>query len=155
MITLKVSTLDHHSLSLSWEPEEPETPITGYIISYKSHLDNWEEVKVSGKRNKYVLDNLRCGTKYQMTAVALNKVGRSKASPVLSAATAGNGMSQLKCRCSAMHDSDLLLISVPVICFVTMTRDLSSNEADKRVNGCSVWKRMQSLCTSNSFLSEE
>jgi len=91
MISLKVSTLDHHSLSLSWEGPEEETPITGYVINYKSHLDNWEEVKTVGKKNKFILDNLRCGVKYQITAIAFNKAGRSKPSDVLSAATAGNG----------------------------------------------------------------
>lgn len=94
-ISVKVTTLDHHSLALSWESvdesDELVTPVTGYIISYKSHLDNWEELKMVGKRTSYVLENLRCGTKYQVTVVAYNKAGRSKPSELASAATAGNG----------------------------------------------------------------
>ena len=92
---MKVTPLDHHSLALSWESidesDELVTPVTGYIISYKSHLDNWEELKMIGKRTSYVLENLRCGTKYQVTVVAYNKAGRSKPSDLASAATAGNG----------------------------------------------------------------
>jgi hypothetical protein len=111
MISLKVSTIDHHSLALTWDSDE-ETPITGYIISYKSHLDNWEEVKSSGKRSKYILDNLRCGTKYQMTVIAVNKAGRSKPSDVVSAATAGNGNDCFECNVYCFH---LNIWSLPLI----------------------------------------
>lgn len=95
-ISVKVATLDHHSLSVSWEEEEKDSVSSGYIIKYKSHLDNWEELKIMGKRNGSILENLRCGTKYQITASAYNKAGRSDPSPVVTAATAGNGKSSLQ-----------------------------------------------------------
>ena len=70
---------------------QPPTPITGYVISYKSLQENWKEVKAMGKRTHYVLDNLRCGTKYQITVTAYNGAGRSPPSALVSAATSGNG----------------------------------------------------------------
>ena len=89
--------MDHHSLSLSWESAgdgvtgADETPITGYVISYKSNQDSWEELKVTGRRSRHVLENLRCGTKYQISVTAFNPAGRSKPSDLVAAATAGNG----------------------------------------------------------------
>lgn len=121
MISLKVSTIDHHSLSLSWETEE-EASITGYIMSYKSHLDNWEEVKTSGKKSKYILDNLRCGTKYQITAIAVNKAGRSKPSDVVSAATAGNGNVKWTFLSIWVSVFDLLVIVVSMMIILRMQR---------------------------------
>ena len=91
-LVVKAATVDHHSLSLSWDGDSDDTPVTGYMISYKSNQDNWEEVKVSGKRSRHVLENLRCGTKYQVTVTAYNAAGRSKPSDLVSAATAGNGL---------------------------------------------------------------
>jgi hypothetical protein len=89
-VSLRITALDQHSLSLSWDSSDEETPISGYVISYKSHVDNWEEIKISGKRSSYVLENLRCGTRYQISAVAFNKVGKSKVGEVVTATTVGN-----------------------------------------------------------------
>ena len=90
---MKAVTADHHSLSLTWEGDNDDTPISGYLISYKSNQDNWEELKITGKRSRHVLENLRCGTKYQVTVTAFNPAGRSKPSDLVAAATAGNGQS--------------------------------------------------------------
>lgn len=89
-IAVKVVTLDHHSLTLSWEDDD-ENPVSGYIVNFKSNLDNWEEQKLVGKRTSYVLENLRCGTKYQLTVTPYNRAGRAEPSIATTAATAGNG----------------------------------------------------------------
>lgn len=97
-IEVSVSTLDHHSLSISWKEESREvedSTITGYIIKYKNHLDNWEEVKTSGRKSSFLLEHLRCGTKYQITVAPFNKAGRADPSPLVTAATAGSGTYQI------------------------------------------------------------
>lgn len=72
--------------------EGEESPITGYIIKYKSyHSDNWEEVRITGKKSSFLLEHLRCGTKYQITIASFNKAGRADPSPIVTAATAGSG----------------------------------------------------------------
>ena len=91
---MKAVSRHHHSITLSWEEVEHETPVSGYIISYRSHSDtSMEEVKVSGRRSSHALENLRCGTKYQLTVTAFNKIGRSDPSQVLSVSTTGDGKS--------------------------------------------------------------
>lgn len=66
------------------------TPVSGYIINYRSHLENWEELKIVGRRSSFSLENLKCGTKYQVTMSAFNKIGRSDVSEAISVATAGD-----------------------------------------------------------------
>ena len=46
---------------------------------------------MTGRRSRHVLENLRCGTKYQISVTAFNPAGRSKPSDLVAAATAGNG----------------------------------------------------------------
>ena len=95
-VLIKVLSVNRNSISLALEGEtDALTPITGYVISYKSQQESWEEVKVTGKRSHYVLENLRCGTKYQLTATAYNAAGRSPPSAVVAAATSGNGTALL------------------------------------------------------------
>ena len=119
---VKVVTLDHHSLSLSWsEGDEQDTPVTGYVINFKSSQDDWEELKIIGKRSSCVLKNLRCGTKYQMTVTAYNKAGRSKPSDLLSAATAGNGECTFRYAFREVH------------CLIPVPKDQPNFNAIKRV----------------------
>lgn len=98
-LKVKAVTRDHQSLTLSWDEEsgsEEGNPVTGYLIHFKASSENWEEVKVTGKRSVFALENLRCGSKYQVTITAYNSAGRSAASELVTAATAGNRES-LKC----------------------------------------------------------
>lgn len=90
-VGIKVLLSARNSLTLSLEGQSEETPVTGYVINYKSHQENWEELKVTGKRSHHVLENLRCGTKYQITVTAYNSAGRSQSSALVTASTAGNG----------------------------------------------------------------
>lgn len=91
-LLIKVLMTARNSITLSFEGQSDETPVSGYIINYKSHQDNWEELKVTGRRSHHVLENLRCGTKYQMTVTSFNTAGRSLPSDLITASTAGSGM---------------------------------------------------------------
>ena len=88
---MKAVSRHHHSINLSWE-QSIDTPVTGYIISYRSLNEAWEEIKISGgKRTSYLIENLRCGTKYQLTVTAYNKIGKSTPTELISVSTAGDG----------------------------------------------------------------
>jgi len=92
LISVKATSRHYHSITLTWEEEEHDTPVTGYIISYRSNTDaSMEEVKISGKRSSHTIENLKCGTKYALSLIAMNKVGSSDPSQVLSVSTTGNG----------------------------------------------------------------
>lgn len=69
--------------------------MTGYIINYKSQAGDWEEKKITGLRSGYVLNGLRCGTKYQISIIPYNRAGRAPSSDLLTSTTAGNGKSVL------------------------------------------------------------
>lgn len=91
LLSVKAVSRHHHSINLSWE-QSIDTPVTGYIIAYRSPNEAWEEIKISGgKRNSYLIENLRCGSKYQLTVTAYNKIGKSTPTELISVSTAGDG----------------------------------------------------------------
>ncbi|RWS31341.1 cell adhesion molecule-like protein [Leptotrombidium deliense] len=85
----RVTDVSQNSLSLIWE-NDGQNPISGFTINYKSDSGDWEEQKVLGSQSSYTVENLRCGTKYQVTMTAYNKAGRAPASDVITAFTAGS-----------------------------------------------------------------
>ncbi|KAI1290317.1 Down syndrome cell adhesion molecule-like protein Dscam2 [Halotydeus destructor] len=93
-ITVKVSTVDNHSLKLFFEDNVGRggvaEPVTGYLISYKTQLDHWEEQRVLGKHLVYLLDNLRCGTSYDIKVAPFNSVGQAEWTQIATAATSGS-----------------------------------------------------------------
>lgn len=96
-VDVSAIALSHHSLSITWKSSsrdlEDESSVTGYVIKYKTLADyaNWEEVKINGRKNSFLLEHLRCGTKYQITVAPFNKVGKADSSSLVTAATAGSG----------------------------------------------------------------
>ncbi|KAI1289176.1 Down syndrome cell adhesion molecule [Halotydeus destructor] len=88
-VSVKGVTIDHHSVKLFWKDRD-ENPILGYVVHFKGQSENWEETKLMGKQSMFLLDNLRCGTKYQVTVAAYNRVGQADPSPAISVSTAGN-----------------------------------------------------------------
>ncbi|RWS28626.1 cell adhesion molecule-like protein, partial [Leptotrombidium deliense] len=85
----RVTDVSQNSLSLIWE-SDGQNPVSGYAINYKSESGDWEEQKVVGSQSSFTLENLRCGTKYQITMTASNKAGRSTASDLITAFTVGS-----------------------------------------------------------------
>ncbi|KAG0432671.1 hypothetical protein HPB47_020612 [Ixodes persulcatus] len=88
MITSKSSS----TLELEWKfPEVTETPITGYVVHYKSEYGEWQETQVNSKLHKHLLTNLICGNRYQVTITAFNAAGRGIPSELVNAETTGRG----------------------------------------------------------------
>ena len=75
-----------------------------------------EEVKISGKRSSHTIENLKCGTKYALSLIAMNKVGRSDPSQVLSVSTTGNGKLSVITVLNIINDVILFLFSISSLC---------------------------------------
>ncbi|XP_075732227.1 cell adhesion molecule Dscam1-like isoform X2 [Rhipicephalus microplus] len=89
---LFVTSKSSSTLELQWKfTEATETPITGYVVHYKSEYGEWQETQVNSKLNKHLLTNLVCGHHYQITVTAFNSAGRGAPSDTVSAETTGRG----------------------------------------------------------------
>jgi hypothetical protein len=55
------------------KPHATDTaPLHGYTIHYKPEFGEWETVQVGSQTTKYTLENLWCGTRYQIYVTAYN-----------------------------------------------------------------------------------
>lgn len=103
-VTPRLLSATRSSITIAWESgitvgvggrqveAAPEaSPISGYIIAAKSEGTEWEEQRIAGYHASFTLDNLSCGTKYQMTVCPFNKAGRATASDIMVASTLGSG----------------------------------------------------------------
>lgn len=79
------------SIGIMWKQTgDGGSKVKGYILSYKQDYGKWQEVQLPAEDDKYALDNLLCGTRYQLYITAFNKVGVGEPSPVVSASTKGS-----------------------------------------------------------------
>lgn len=77
---------------LEWSIEAIDTgrtPLKGFLLSYRREFGDWEELSLHRRINSYTLDDLHCGTMYQFTLAAFNKIGTGGASKIESARTKG------------------------------------------------------------------
>ena len=65
--------------------------LSGYKLRYKRDFGGWEEVSVDASQDYIVLKNLHCGTRYQMTLLAVNNIGHGDPSETITVATMGSG----------------------------------------------------------------
>ncbi|GIY71249.1 down syndrome cell adhesion molecule-like protein Dscam2 [Caerostris extrusa] len=73
------------SISLSWDAKSTnERPITG-------NSGQWHESRLPASRQSFILENLQCGTSYQIMLTALNSVGHGEPSEIQQITTNGRG----------------------------------------------------------------
>lgn len=71
-VTLTATTTS--SITLKLLPHASDTaPIHGYTIHYKPEFGEWETVQVESHIQKYNLENLWCGSRYQIYVTAYNR----------------------------------------------------------------------------------
>lgn len=93
---LSVSSSTTKSLSLQWRvTDNGGSPITGYVLSWRSENGVWRETEIDSDRKSFILDNIKCGTNYELFLVASNSVGKGKPSSTVAASTKGSGKSSL------------------------------------------------------------
>lgn len=88
--TIDVINSTDSKIQLSWKSgSEGSDSIRGYIIYYKRDYGEWEEIGVKADYDSYTLENLDCGTRYQVYMTAFNAIGWGNASVVLLTKTKG------------------------------------------------------------------
>lgn len=70
-VTLTTTTTNSITMKLRPHPTD-SAPLHGYTIHYKPEFGEWETVQVASQAQKYTLENLWCGSRYQIYATAYN-----------------------------------------------------------------------------------
>uniref|UniRef100_A0AAR5PMK8 Down syndrome cell adhesion molecule-like protein Dscam2 n=1 Tax=Dendroctonus ponderosae TaxID=77166 RepID=A0AAR5PMK8_DENPD len=79
-----------NSLSIKIKPHESDgEQVHGYTIHYKPEFGEWENVQVGPATDKYTLEKLLCGTRYQLYVTAYNSIGTGDPSDNLNPKTKG------------------------------------------------------------------
>ncbi|XP_017797231.1 PREDICTED: Down syndrome cell adhesion molecule-like protein Dscam2 [Habropoda laboriosa] len=88
-VTLTATTTN--SLTLKLRPHANDNaPIHGYTIHYKPEFGDWETAQISSTAQKYTLENLWCGSRYQIYVTAYNGIGTGDPSDMLNTRTKGS-----------------------------------------------------------------
>lgn len=58
-------------------------------MSYRREFGDWEEISINRRSTSHTLDSLQCGTVYQFTLAAFNRIGTGSASKIEIARTKG------------------------------------------------------------------
>uniref|UniRef100_A0A336KTJ2 CSON014681 protein n=1 Tax=Culicoides sonorensis TaxID=179676 RepID=A0A336KTJ2_CULSO len=89
MLTLTSTTTD--SLTLKLKPHDGDmAPLHGYTLHYKPEFGEWETIDVALDAPKYTVDNLYCGSRYQVYSTAYNSIGAGEPSDILNTRTKGS-----------------------------------------------------------------
>ncbi|XP_034653896.1 Down syndrome cell adhesion molecule-like protein Dscam2 isoform X11 [Drosophila subobscura] len=87
-VTLSATTTD--ALTVKLKPHEGDTaPLHGYTLHYKPEFGEWETAEVSVDSQKQNIENLLCGSRYQVYATGFNNIGAGEASDILNTRTKG------------------------------------------------------------------
>lgn len=88
-VTLTTTTTD--SLTLKLKPHDTDSaPLHGYTLHYKPEFGDWDTVEVAVDAQKYTIENLFCGSRYQVYATGYNTIGAGEASDILNTRTKGS-----------------------------------------------------------------
>lgn len=87
---LQGTATSHSSATLHWHlADSGGAPIKNYLLTYRRQFGEWHEITIDRRSNSYTLENLQCGTEYEFTIAAFNKIGSGSVSETLSIKTAG------------------------------------------------------------------
>nr|XP_012216027.1 PREDICTED: Down syndrome cell adhesion molecule-like protein Dscam2 isoform X13 [Linepithema humile] len=88
-VTLTATTTNTLTMKLRPHPTD-NAPIHGYTIHYKPEFGDWETVQISSTAQKYTIENLWCGSRYQIYVTAYNGIGTGDPSDILNTRTKGS-----------------------------------------------------------------
>jgi Down syndrome cell adhesion molecule len=78
------------SASLHWHISDTGgSPIKNFLLTYRLHFGEWHEIILDRRSNSHILDSLQCGTEYEFTIAALNKIGSGSTSEMTVIKTIG------------------------------------------------------------------
>jgi Down syndrome cell adhesion molecule-like protein 1 len=88
-ITSSIATTD--SLTIQLKPHGTDSaPLHGYTLHFKPEFGEWETIDVNVDALKYTIENLFCGSRYQVYATAYNTIGAGEPSDILNLSTKGS-----------------------------------------------------------------
>ncbi|KAI5751952.1 hypothetical protein M8J77_012420 [Diaphorina citri] len=88
-VQLTTTTTNSITMKLKPHPNDKE-PIHGYTVRYKPEFGDWDTVQVPATAQKYTLENLMCGSRYQISVTAYNGIGTGDESETLNTKTKGS-----------------------------------------------------------------
>lgn len=71
-LSVPATTTNSITMKLSPHPTD-SAPLHGYTIHYKPEFGEWETLQVASLAQKYTLENLWCGSRYQIYVTAYNR----------------------------------------------------------------------------------
>ncbi|XP_065205888.1 cell adhesion molecule Dscam1 isoform X13 [Planococcus citri] len=88
---VKIESTTNNSIVVLVKPHPGETePIHGYTIRYKPDFGEAETVQIPPNTEKFLIENLSCGMRYNVQAFAYNSIGNGDTSVVQQARTSGS-----------------------------------------------------------------
>jgi Down syndrome cell adhesion molecule-like protein 1 len=88
-VIVGATTTDSITIKLKKHETDP-APINGFTIHYKPEFGEWETADVSVDAQKHSIENLYCGSRYQVYATAYNTIGAGEQSDILNLRTKGS-----------------------------------------------------------------
>ena len=88
---LSVTSTTTSSISLSWNKPINKLPVVEFVIFYRQYAGMVQEKVVDGNEDGIVIEDLLCGTQYELQIHARNQVGTGSRSAILRAMTRGSG----------------------------------------------------------------
>lgn len=87
---LLTTTTTVDSVQLQWKQgDNGGAAVRGFVLAYRRELGEWEEAALDRRASTHLLAGLHCGTRYQFTLTAFNKIGSGAASALRAATTKG------------------------------------------------------------------
>nr|CAD7602204.1 unnamed protein product [Timema genevievae] len=140
---LLATTITLNSVQLQWKQgDNGGAAVKGFLLAYRREFGEWEEISVERRATTYLLDGLRCGTRYQFRMAAFNKIGSGSASSLEVARTkGGKPIAPLSARFLKINSTSVHLIlsawqdaDCPILYFVVESRrDGPTNENEWRL----------------------
>ncbi|XP_070159734.1 cell adhesion molecule Dscam2 isoform X3 [Polyergus mexicanus] len=89
--TLLATGTTTDAIQLQWKQgDNGGSPIKGFLLAYRREFAEWEEVELDRRASTHLLEGLQCGTRYQFTLAAFNRIGSGSASDIQTAKTNGS-----------------------------------------------------------------
>lgn len=88
-VIVGATTTDSITVKLK-KHENDLAPLHGYTLHYKPEFGEWETADVSTEAQKYTIENLYCGSRYQVYSTAYNTIGAGEQSDILNLRTKGS-----------------------------------------------------------------
>ncbi|GFY71215.1 down syndrome cell adhesion molecule-like protein Dscam2 [Trichonephila inaurata madagascariensis] len=92
----------------------------GFLLTYKGSSGQWHETRLPASRQSFVLENLQCGTSYQIMLTALNSVGHGEPSEIQQITTNGRATVPPLSSVRSPHFFEDPTILVPIVCAVVV-----------------------------------